>query len=121
MYLPIYKFSKLYKKTKTKIIAGLYFANKGFWGNESRNFSQNKTLKQIGFQGGIEQNIWKNKILFQGDLISGQHKLGQIVLGGAYCFTQKLILSSGIQIPFIRSKAEKAFVIELTYLPISND
>ena len=106
-----------FKKYKTKLVTGLYYTNNDFWGSESRNISEQKLFKKLGIQLGIEQNIWKEKILFQADLISGKHKLGQTVIGGAYCFKNGIILSGGYQLPLFKSLSEKAIVFELTFIP----
>lgn len=106
-----------FKKYKTKLVTGLYYTNNDFWGSESRNISEQKLFKKIGIQLGLEQNIWKEKVLFQADLISGKHKLGQTVIGGAYCFKNGIILSGGYQLPLFKSLSEKAIVLELTYIP----
>lgn len=109
----IYKIEKL----GTKFVTGLYYTSDGYFGAESRNFFENDFFKKIGLQAGIEQNIWKEKLLFQADFISGKHALGELVLGGAYVISKHWILSAGLQIPTFQSKSTNAFVFELTFVP----
>jgi hypothetical protein len=109
----IYKIEKL----GTKIVTGLYYTTDGYFGAESRNFFENDTFRKIGLQAGIEQNLWKEKLLFQADFISGKHALGELVLGGAYFISEHWILSAGLQIPTFQSKSTNAFVFELTFVP----
>lgn len=104
-------------KTKTKIVAGLYHTSDEYYGDESRNYIDNPDLKTMGFQAGIEQNIWKEKILFQSDFISGYHAMGQFVTGAAYCLNKNWVASAGYQIPAFNSHAIRAMVFEITYIP----
>ena len=104
-------------KTKTKIVAGLYHTSDEYYGQESRNYSENPDLKTIGFQAGIEQNIWKEKLLFQSDFVSGYHAMGQFVTGAAYCLNTNWVASAGYQIPVFKSNAIEAVVLEITYIP----
>lgn len=107
----------LLEKTKTKFVGGVYYSTDGYFGPETRNWSERKTLRDFGLQWGIEQNIWKEKWFFQTDYISGRHDLGQIVFGAAYCVTKHWIASSGLQLSTSNSKALDEIVIELTYAP----
>ncbi len=105
------------EKSKTKLVAGLYYSSDGFFGPESRNWSDNPAIKKFGLQWGIEQNLWKDKLFLQTDYISGRHSLGQIVFGGAYCVSHHWVVSSGLQVATSHSKAMDELVFELTYVP----
>jgi len=105
------------EKSGTKIVTGLYYTSDGYFGIETRNFFENDTFRKVGLQAGIEQNLWKEKLLFQADFISGKHALGELVLGGAYFLSDHWILSAGLQIPTFQSKSTNAFVFELTFVP----
>ena len=109
--------TEIHKKLGAKIVTGLYYTSDGYFGAESRNFFENDFFRKIGLQAGIEQNIWKEKLLFQADFISGKHALGELVLGGAYVISKHWILSAGLQIPTFQSKSTNAFVFELTFVP----
>jgi hypothetical protein len=61
----------------------------------------------------------RDKLFFQADFFTGQHNLGALIIGGAYYLTNRLIISSGYQIPNMHGSAYKACVIELTYNPKS--
>lgn len=109
----------VYKNEKNgiKLVSGLYRTSDGYFGPETRNFSDNAELKKLGIQVGIEKNLWKEKLLFQADFISGRHALGEIVIGGAYFLSKHMVLSAGYQIPTFQSKSIKAAVIEFTWVP----
>ncbi|GAA4466028.1 hypothetical protein GCM10023093_19350 [Nemorincola caseinilytica] len=107
----------LAERTKTKLVGGVYYASDGYFGPETRNWSEDRLLRRFGLQWGIEQNLWKDKLFFQTDYISGKHSLGQIVFGGAYCLTRQWVVSSGIQLATENSKALNELVFELTYVP----
>lgn len=96
-----------------KITSGIYYATNSFIGEGKRFYSNDG----LGFHSGIEKSIIHRKIVFQSDFISGQHSLGELVIGGAYFLTKDLILSGGYQIPTFNSLANKAAVFELTYNP----
>ena len=104
-------------ETNTKLICGLYYSSDGFFGSESRNFIQEGSVKKIGIQCGIEQHIIKNTLLFQSDLITGKHSMGENVTGFAYFLTPLWIISAGYQTPLFNSSSQKALVVELTYSP----
>ncbi|MBN8671370.1 MAG: hypothetical protein ACK4EY_00895 [Flavipsychrobacter sp.] len=105
------------EKTGTKLIGGIYSSTDGMFGSETRNWITSGMLQYVGIQAGVEQNIWKEKLLFQADFISGKHNIGEVVVGGAYCVTQKWVVSAGYQIPTFNSKSVDALVFELTYVP----
>ena len=99
-----------------KCVFGLYHASNSFLGKETRNFWNDEGIREIGFQIGVEKKIYKN-LLFQADLISGQHALGQTVIGLGYWVGKDIVLSSGYQIPIMNSSAAHAAVLEFTYVP----
>lgn len=103
--------------THTKWVSGLYYSTDNYFGPESRNFIEDGTLKSIGLQLGVEQNIWAERLLFQADFISGRHSLGEVVIGGAYYVSKHWVLSAGIQIPTFNSQSQPASVFELTFVP----
>lgn len=103
------------EKTHTKLVGGLYTSSNGFFGSETRNWMDKSFVRYAGIQAGMEQHIWKEKLLFQADFISGKHDLGELVLGGAYAVAKSWIVSAGYQIPTFHSHSVKAVVLELTY------
>ncbi len=107
----------LNEHTHTKLVGGLYTSTDGYFGSETRNWIYDHALTYVGLQAGIEQNIWKERLVFQTDYISGEHALGQIVFGGAYYVSKKWVVSSGLQLATFRSKALDELVFELTYVP----
>ncbi len=101
-----------------KLIGGLYYTSDSFFGREERNhISQRGILSSTGVQFGVEQNLWKDKLFFQADFISGSHALGEAVLGGAYFFHPNWVLSLGYQIPTNNSLSINSLVIEMTFVP----
>lgn len=96
-----------------KITLGTYYATNSFVGEGKRLYSENG----LGIHSGIEKSIIHKKVVFQSDFISGQHSLGEIVIGGAYFITKNLILSGGYQLPTFNSISSKSTVFELTYNP----
>lgn len=105
------------ESTKTKCIAGIYYTSDGFFGDEQRSFFTNGFLRNIGFQFGFEQHLVQDKLVFQSDLITGKHDLGESVTGLAYFLTEQWILSAGYQLPMFNSRSKEAIVLELTYSP----
>jgi len=106
-----------FHNTHSKLISGIYYSSDGFFGSESRSFFEHGIAKNIGIQCGIEQQIIKDKLLFQADLITGKHTMGENVTGFAYFITPLWILSAGYQTPLFNSTSQKAIVLELTYSP----
>lgn len=107
-----------YEKLGIKVVPGLYYISDGFVGKESRNsLTSNSNIDKIGFQAGMEKNLWKDKLYIQGDFISGKHSLGEAVLGAAYFISKTWVISGGYQIPTFKSKSEKSLVLELTFVP----
>ena len=74
-------------------------------------------FRSVGFQFGFEQHLLQDKLVFQSDLITGKHDLGENVTGLAYFLTEYWILSAGYQFPLFNSTSKDAVVIELTYAP----
>ncbi|NBO72700.1 MAG: hypothetical protein EBU66_13440 [Bacteroidetes bacterium] len=103
--------------TKTKCIVGIYYTSDGFFGDEQRSLFTNGILRYVGFQFGFEQHLLHDKLVFQSDLITGKHDLGENVTGLAYFLTERWILSAGYQLPLFNSTSKDAVVIELTYAP----
>lgn len=101
-----------------KLIGGLYYSSDGFFGGEQRGFVSEEPLKNIGMQAGVEYHLINNTLLFQSDLITGKHSMGENVSGLAYFLTPTWILSAGYQLPLFSSTSQKAIVIELTYSPL---
>jgi hypothetical protein len=115
-----YYFNSIYssKNLGLKCVGGLYRASHSFFGPGTRNFETDLSFaNQFGLQLGIEKSIWKDRLYFQGDYISGKHTLGETVLGGCFYLTNHWILSGGYQIPNRNSSSVKAFVFEITYIP----
>ena len=108
----------VYKLENTKFVGGLYYTSDAYFGPESRGFNASGVLDKFGFQAGIERNLWKEKLLFQADYISGKHSLGEVVIGGAYFISKNVVLSAGYQIPTMGSKSQDAVVFEITYIPL---
>jgi len=110
-----YYFNSVFKNESMglKITFGTYYATNSFVGKGKRLYSENG----LGIHSGIEKSIIHKKVVFQSDFISGQHSLGEIVIGGAYFLSKDLILSSGYQLPTFNSMSGKALVFELTYNP----
>ncbi|WMW78263.1 hypothetical protein RF683_02125 [Flavobacterium sp. 20NA77.7] len=96
-----------------KITSGIYYATDSFVGEGKRLYSKNG----LGIHSGIEKSIIHKKVVFQSDFISGQHSLGELVIGGAYYLKKDLILSGGYQLPTFNSLSNKSLVFELTYNP----
>ena len=116
----VYAFSNLvydHEHSGTKLVGGLYYTSDSYFGPETRNFSDYAGLNSLGIQMGLEQNLWKEKLVFQADFISGKHSLGELVVGGAYFLTKNWVLSAGYQIPTCQSKSVNALVFELTFIP----
>lgn len=100
--------------THTKLVQGLYFGENDYLGSGPLNTLYTKA--PIGLQLGIEQPVWKDKLSFQADYISGKHGLGETVLGGCYYLSKHFVLSAGVQIPNAKGESQKAIVIEFTYI-----
>lgn len=107
----------VYKLENTKFAGGLYYTSDAYFGPESRGIGTSGVLGKFGFQAGIERNLWKEKLLFQADFISGKHSLGEVVIGGAYFISKNVVLSVGYQKPTMGSKSQDAVVFEITYIP----
>ncbi len=88
-----------------KLTAGAYTGHVRYLGNG----------RQIGFQAGFNAGIVYEKLHLLGDWMSGQHDVGQLVLGLEVYLSKSLPISIGWQ----RSNQEgtSALVVQLTYSP----
>lgn len=111
------------EKYGLKIVPGLYYISDGFVGAETRNGIAKDThslASKIGLQAGVEKDIWKDRLFVQGDFISGQHALGEAVVGAAYFISKRWVISGGYQIPTFKSRSERSIVFEMTFVPGEN-
>ena len=67
----------------------------------------------VGFQAGFEAGIFYQKLHLLGDWISGQHEVGQLVLGLEVFLSKKLPLALGWQRQ--NQDGSSALVVQLTY------
>lgn len=99
-----------------KGVLGAYVATNSFFGAGDRLVANSP----VGLQFGVEKQIIHDKLMFQADFISGQHALGEAVIGAAYKFTKHWILSAGYQVPTFGSSSVNCIVFELTYVPMAH-
>lgn len=69
----------------------------------------------LGFQTGFDAGIFYEKFHLLGDWISGQHDVGQLVLGLEMFLTKNLPLALGWQRR--NQDGASALVVQLTYSP----
>jgi hypothetical protein len=89
----LYLFSNLVydqEESGTKFVSGLYYTSDSYFGPETRNFFDNSNVNPLGIQIGLEQNLWKEKLVFQADFINGKHSLGELVIWWGLFFNKKL-------------------------------
>ncbi len=104
------------KSERFKGIVGIYYATDSYFGEGSRNYLKNPSLNGFGIQFGMEQRLSKN-ITFQLDMLTGEHSLSEIVVGGTYYLTQNWILSLGLQVPAFNKAVSNGVVFEITFSP----
>lgn len=111
-------FVNILPRWRTKLLLGVYGATDSFLGPEDRSmfFPGNNSL---GLQFGIEQPLIGDKLFFVAENIDGSHSLGETTFGGAWYFTKTRVLSLGYQFSNPQSKTLEAYVLELTFVPIS--
>lgn len=101
------------KLNRTTLVAGLYFGNNNYFGNEARFING---LGDIGLQCGLEYQVIRDKLFFQTDFISGNTPSSNLIVGGAYKFTKKFIISMGYQIPNNKNVSSSGLIFELTFI-----
>jgi hypothetical protein len=84
---------------------GVYIANSRYAGEGRRS----------GYQAGFDAGIFYQKVHLLGDWISGQHSLGQLILGVEVFLGKHLPLSVGWQ--RANKDGSQALVLQLTYNP----
>ncbi len=98
---------------KTKLIAGLYYGNNNYLGNETR-FSN--SIQNFGLQFGFEYEAINDKLFIQGDYISGKTAMSNLILGGAYKYSKHIYLSAGYQMPNSKISSSDALIFEFTFI-----
>ena len=101
---------------RTKLLCGLYGGTDSFLGPEDRS-TLLPGYGSLGFQLGIEQPVFGEKIFLVAENISGGHSLGESTVGAAWFFSRNWVLSVGYQFPNPQSKTLEACVLELTFVP----
>jgi len=95
-----------------KLICGLFLGNNNYFGEGKR---LGELSHDVGIQMGIEANLWRDKLLFQADYITGKTALSNLIIGGAYKINTHWILSSGYQIAN-SSYSVNGLVLEITFV-----
>jgi len=102
-------------KSKSKLVAGLYYGNESMIGYGSRNIVAPGV--PLGMQTGLEQTIIPDRLYFIVENITGHHAMGETTLGGSLFITSNLVLSGGFELANPHAEATNATVVELTYVP----
>jgi hypothetical protein len=100
-------------------VLGAYYATENYFGEGARNhlFQNDPFWSQLGFQGGLEKSIIKDKFFFQTEYYGGLHNFGQTLIGISYYLQKNWFFTAGYQMPLLHSKTLHAAVFELTYIP----
>ena len=97
--------TSFYKK-KILAVYGVYYGNAAYFQNSGA----------VGFMAGIDADLYKNKLHFVGDWMSGTTPASVAVLGFSYFVNPVFPISLGWQIPNVEQNAS-ALVLELTWNP----
>jgi hypothetical protein len=98
---------------KTTFVAGIYYGNDNYFGKVDRIYNN---VLDFGFQFGFEYQIIKDKLFLQADFLTGNSPMSNLIVGGAYKLTKKLIFSSGYQLPNFKKTSSNGVIIELTFI-----
>lgn len=100
-----------------KVITGINYGSESFFGKGDLNPLLPASYDPIGFQVGLEQELFKEKLLLIGEHISGNHALGLSSLGIGYHLTDHWVLSLGYQYTNTSGHSPNSVVVEFTYVP----
>jgi hypothetical protein len=98
-----------FSEEKLKLVAGVFRANAAYSGEKSH----------FGLMGGAELRLKKN-ISLVGDCLWGSPFLNAATLGLIWFARPQLPVTFAWQLPWKDSKNLQAFVLELTYAPLSH-
>ena len=100
-----------------KVITGANYGSQSFLGTGDKDPSLPATYSPIGFQVGLEYELIKEKLLAQGEYLSGTHSLGLTAVGFGYHVSEHWVMSLGYQIPNASNNALNSVIVEFTYVP----
>ncbi len=99
---------------KLLLILGIYSGNSKYFGLETMGL---EPIKYLGFQGGVEYDIWLNKLFLQADWMSGKTPSSNFIVGVVYKIQKSIFISLGFQIPNYSKTSQNGIVFEFTYSP----
>ncbi len=100
-----------------KLITGLNYGSESFLGQGNLNPIVSTEYVPFGFQVGIEQELFKEKLLLIAEHISGDHTLGLSALGLGYHLTDHWVLSLGYQYTNNAGHSPNSVIFEFTFVP----
>lgn len=104
-------------KIQLKLIGGFNMGTETFLGPGDLNSLLPATYDPLGYQIGIEKELVHDKLLFQGEHISGSHSLGLTAIGLGYHVTDHWVLSLGYQFSNHNNPSPNSIVFEFTFVP----
>lgn len=97
---------------RLKFVIGLYTGNNNYFGAETRGID---AFKYLGIQSGVEFDIWKNRLFFQSDWMSGKTPSSNLIIGFVYKTQKSIFFSLGYSVPNYTITSQQAIIFEFTY------
>jgi hypothetical protein len=89
---------------KANINAGVYYGNEGLFGEST-----------IGLMAGIDYPVLNDKIRVKGEIMTGNHWMNGLNIGGQYEISKNMLAGVGINLFNFNDKAPSPFILQLHY------
>jgi hypothetical protein len=89
---------------KANINAGVYYGNEGMFGEST-----------IGLMAGIDYPVLNDKIRVKGEIMTGNHWMNGLNIGGQYTISKNMLAGIGINLINFNDKAQSPFILQLHY------
>jgi hypothetical protein len=86
------------------INAGLYYGNESMFGESN-----------IGLMAGIDYPVLNDKIRVKGEIMTGNHWMNGLNIGGQYEISKNMLAGVGINLINFNDKAPSPFILQLHY------
>ena len=90
--------------SNTNINAGVYYGNEGMFVEST-----------IGLMAGIDYPVLNDKIRVKGEIMTGNHWMNGLNIGGQYSISKNMLAGIGINLINFNDKSASPFILQLHY------
>ena len=90
--------------SNANINAGIYYGNEGMFGEST-----------IGLMAGIDYPVLNDKIRVKGEIMTGNHWMNGLNIGGQYSISKNMLAGVGINLINFNEKGASPFILQLHY------